>query len=967
MADENISVIVTDGISPTIGRKLGTISRNATKAAEAVERLKGALSQIQDTGLSRLESSMKHSLSAARELSTVMKEMASNAKDMSVNFRTSNSSSESFAGGLFKLAGVVAAVAVAYKGLKDLIGAADEYTNLSNKLQIVSDSTAQTTQLMDNLLQTANDTRTPIDAVTQSFVRYDMAMRQIGRSQVETLRMQKTINEMLITSGASAEEAASGQLQLSQAFNKGKLDGDEFRSVMELMPSLADAIAKHLGVTRGELMKLAPEGKITAKVMADALAAAADDTDRAFSKTTMTVSQSLAVLKNNAVKAAGQISKSMDLTDELAQSSGGLASIVEQVGNAFEKMGKGQSEVSLTARVMNGALEASLVIFKVLFAAGNDIVFIFKAVGIGIGGVIAQLNALARFDLASVTRIGKMVQDDVAKAFNDTVKLNGLIGNIQIGKTTGAAASTSELRGTGRDLSPPAEPSKAELKAQHAAAKAAETRATSLAKVNQELDNELSRMNMLQPAREAQAKLDQIEEQMTGKKIKLTESEVAAIKAKIDAISAQKDIQAASDAIYENAVGPQRTYNANMEAAQRLLAQGAITQEQYNVAIAKTSEAYLQATQPLLDFNREIEQQRQLLQYLPAQREIEAQIMQKSNELQKQGKQLRQEDADAMREQLKAIQDKNKEMQVESQMYDNTVGKREEFIRQMEALQNLKSNPNFTAGDQASATNDMLKSMGIDTANFQINLDAQAAQFQTYQDQIKQMRDKGLIDEQAYASASAQLYAQAQNDKLQSASTFFGSLTQLSKSKNKELAAVGKAAAISQAMISTYQAANSAYAAMAGIPYVGPALGAAAAAAAVVAGIANVQQIRAQDTGGYKQGGYTGGGGVNEVAGVVHGQEYVMDAQSTARIGVGNLQALQSGAADVQRNAAAAGSGNVGSSAAAAPVVNVPFNAVVVQSKEAALSAIKSTEGQAFIIETIEENGQTVAKIMGLK
>ena len=53
--------------------------------------------------------------------------------------------------------------------------------------------------------------------------------------------------------------------------------------------------------------------------------------------------------------------------------------------------------------------------------------------------------------------------------------------------------------------------------------------------------------------------------------------------------------------------------------------------------------------------------------------------------------------------------------------------------------------------------------------------------------------------------------------------------------------------------------------------------------------------------------------------------------------------------------------------AAPAPIVNVPFNAVVVQSKEAALAGLKSSEGQAFIIETIEQNGSTVAKIVGVK
>ena len=62
-----------------------------------------------------------------------------------------------------------------------------------------------------------------------------------------------------------------------------------------------------------------------------------------------------------------------------------------------------------------------------------------------------------------------------------------------------------------------------------------------------------------------------------------------------------------------------------------------------------------------------------------------------------------------------------------------------------------------------------------------------------------------------------------------------------------------------------------------------------------------------------------------------------------------------------------AGTPAPGAAAAPAPVVNTSFSAVVVQSKEAALAGLKSAEGQAFIIETIEQNGSTVAKIVGVK
>lgn len=129
---------------------------------------------------------------------------------------------------------------------------------------------------------------------------------------------------------------------------------------------------------------------------------------------------------------------------------------------------------------------------------------------------------------------------------------------------------------------------------------------------------------------------------------------------------------------------------------------------------------------------------------------------------------------------------------------------------------------------------------------------------------------------------------------LQGAADFFGGLAQLQHSQNSKLARIGKAAAIAQAIINTYQSATAAYAALAGIYLVGPALGAAAAAAAIAAGLANVAAIRAQPT-SFDVGGYTGPGGRLEPAGVVHKGEYVMPQETVRRYGLPAMRAMHAG------------------------------------------------------------------------
>ena len=200
-----------------------------------------------------------------------------------------------------------------------LIGLADSYTLLQNKLKVVTDSSTQLANVTNRVFQIANKARVPVNDAAVSFQRFDLALKQLGASQEETLRLTETISKSFTISGATTQEASQGLRQLSQAFNKGKLDGDEFRTTMEAAPLIADALAKQLGVTRGELLKLAPQGKITGQVMREALANAASDIDKQFSKLTPTISQSLIILKNNFIKTFGEIEKRYGLFNKLGK------------------------------------------------------------------------------------------------------------------------------------------------------------------------------------------------------------------------------------------------------------------------------------------------------------------------------------------------------------------------------------------------------------------------------------------------------------------------------------------------------------------------------------------------------------------------------------------------------------------------------------------------------------------------
>jgi hypothetical protein len=161
----------------------------------------------------------------------------------------------------------------------------------------------------------------------------------------------------------------------------------------------------------------------------------------------------------------------------------------------------------------------------------------------------------------------------------------------------------------------------------------------------------------------------------------------------------------------------------------------------------------------------------------------------------------------------------------------------------------------------------------------------QLAQLRAYYDEVQFLLDESVISEQEASDAKKRIAAEELSVKYSQAQTFFGTLAQMQNSHIRALAVVGKASAIAHATINTYVAATEALA------YGGPIAGPIQMAAILAVGFAQVAQIASQ---GFKSGGYTGAMGVDQVAGVVHGREFVMNSDATKQY-LPLLQMLNSG------------------------------------------------------------------------
>ena len=138
-----------------------------------------------------------------------------------------------------------------------------------------------------------------VTAVAGTMARLGNALKEVGVSSTELQQMTETLTQMGIIAGRTGEEIEAGLTQFSQGLAKGRLDGDELKTVLETMPDFAQALARELGVTTGELRDLGSEGKLTGDVLRQALSGVADETAAQFAKLPESLSQATSRMQNS--------------------------------------------------------------------------------------------------------------------------------------------------------------------------------------------------------------------------------------------------------------------------------------------------------------------------------------------------------------------------------------------------------------------------------------------------------------------------------------------------------------------------------------------------------------------------------------------------------------------------------------------------------------------------------------------
>lgn len=177
----------------------------------------------------------------------------------------------------------------------------DELVQTTSRLNMMNDGVQTTAELVNMVYAAAQDARGSFGQMADVVARFGNNAKDAFSSSEEVVAFADLIQKQMTIAGASTQEAANAELQLSQALGSGVLRGDELNSIFEQAPNLIQNIADYLDVPIGKIREMAADGELSADVVKAAIFSAADDINSKFNEMPMTWGQIWQSMQNTAL------------------------------------------------------------------------------------------------------------------------------------------------------------------------------------------------------------------------------------------------------------------------------------------------------------------------------------------------------------------------------------------------------------------------------------------------------------------------------------------------------------------------------------------------------------------------------------------------------------------------------------------------------------------------------------------
>ncbi len=306
----------------------------------------------------------------------------------------------------------------------DVAKTADAYSNLSSRIKLVTGDTGDFEQSLNGVFEVATRTNTNVEQTADLFTRLARAGQAIGVGNEAALALTETINQAVQVSGGSAEGSSAAITQLIQGLQSGVLRGEEFNSVMEQAPRLAQALADGLGMTTGKLREQAQAGALTSQVVIEALQGQSRVVQEEFSQMPATVGRAIQNLSTEWTRYVGEVDQANGISEKAAQAIGYLAENLDELAGLLYSVGKAalaykaiqlaQEFLAVRAAARVAAVEVAALSTAQAAAGASG-----AAAAVGVGRLAAMVGSLKMLSLVGIVmnfkEIGTWIGESAAK------------------------------------------------------------------------------------------------------------------------------------------------------------------------------------------------------------------------------------------------------------------------------------------------------------------------------------------------------------------------------------------------------------------------------------------------------------------------------------------------------------------------------------------------------------------------
>lgn len=322
---------------------------------------------------------------------------------------------------------------------------ADTFTLLTNRLRLVTESTAELNAVTDELFNISQRTFTSFEQGGTLYARLARSVTNVSINQRELLEVTEAVNQAVALSSPTVQAANAGLVQFAQGIGSARFQGDELRSVLENLPRLAQAIAEGAGVSFQNIRELGRQGLLTPKKIIDALRSQIGVLDEEFKKFVPSISFALTQLDNAFLRfvgrtdQAGQISRNVsraitflaDNFDTLATAAltaaavlgaGALAGALTRIGTLVTALGT--QIAALTVIIAANPIGAALVVITTAIAglvAFKDDIKVFGSEIITLGDTFKATGQLIKEELGTIPDVASAVFTDIGDSANNVV------------------------------------------------------------------------------------------------------------------------------------------------------------------------------------------------------------------------------------------------------------------------------------------------------------------------------------------------------------------------------------------------------------------------------------------------------------------------------------------------------------------------------------------------------------------